>query len=227
MKKTIFWGILALVILATQGVAAQNLKPEPSSPAHIAMTFYKLTRQIPDFDAWVRASQIYNTAADVDKPATLHRERQELNNRFSLLTLQEPLVVETPVTLSAYNAAAQGFFVENFKDDTFFPAHHLDHGYAIVPQGIIDRQFLKVEDPALASTIEAARDRALTMVLLLSPKYADNTAPASLDGKNHWLISAGIEKMTLYISDLPVPLWQSQVPGAADVKFQELLNLRQ
>lgn len=229
MKNIVLAGILMLTVWAhgTSAAETERQKPGPSSPVHIAMTFYKLARQLPDFDGWARRTQAYTDAPAADKAVVALREAQALKDMYSLLILQEPLVIETPVQLSGYSASNGGFFVENFKEDTFFQARHNDRTYAIVPQGITDRQFLQEGDPAMISAIEAAKKGGLMMTLLLSPTYADGTAPVALDGENYWPIAAVVDQMILHAADGAIPLWQSQDSAADNQKHRELLNLRQ
>lgn len=229
MKNIVLAGILMLMVWAHGASSAETerQKPGPSSPLHIAMTFYKLARQLPDFDGWARQTQAYADAPAADKAVAALREAQALKDMYSLLILQEPLVIETPVQLSGYSASNGGFFVESFKEDTFFQVRHNGRAYAIVPQGITDRQFLQEEDPAMIGAIEAAKKGGLMMTLLLSPTYADGTAPVALDGENYWPLSAVVDQMILHAADGAIPLWQSQDSAADNQKHRELLNLRQ
>ena len=150
---------------------------------------------------------------------------------FGLLTLQEPIVIETPVVLSAYSTAHKGFFVENFKPQTFFPARYNGQSYAVVPQDIMDKQWLSVQDPAIADAIDKAAARSegreLLMTVFLLPGYADKSAPATLDDEDYWLIAAHVKKMMLYPKDGTTLLWQSDDASFKDQKHQELLKLYQ
>lgn len=246
MKKTISYSILAAVVgflgatpapVGAEGFPAgqqQELRPQVTPPSNIALLFYKLSGKTPDFEAWARNTEAYQSAASFEKSAVQEQQVQLLKNNYSLLTFQEPLVVEMPVTLSEYSAANKGFLVGNFREDTFFSARYNDQSYAVVPVGIIDKQFLKVPDAAVAQAIKDAgrseKGKLLTMLLVLSPKYADNASPATLSGESHWLISAEIKKMMLYSAESDVPLWRSEEVETAppdEKKRQELLKLRQ
>jgi len=210
----------------------QTQKPQPTTPGYIAMLFYKLSGKAPDFESWARRTEAYQAAAGYDRLSVQDRQAQLLKNIYDLLTFHEPLIVETPVKLSEYSALNKGFFVESFRTDTFFPFRYNDRSYAVVPSGIMDQQWIKAPDPAVVRAIQAAsrndRGKSLSMVLMLTPKYADSFTPATLEGRSYWLISAEAKKMMLYAPDSPVPLWKSD-DGAApdDTKRQELLRLRQ
>jgi hypothetical protein len=244
MKKIIFLGIAALFfcLSAPQAVRAQDAqnsldysaqekKPALTNPRYVAMIFSKLSGKTPDFDGWIHSTQEYQDAAKTNKDEVRSKLMKEMKGAYSLLTLEEPITVETPVKLSAYSASNGGFFVESFKPETFFPLSYGKQSYAVIPQEIMEKQWLKVTDPAAAKAIEdAARNPAgkpLTMLLFLVPKYADGTKPAPIDGDNYWLLSAEVRKMMLYGPDSPDPLWQSENTEADNAKRQELLNLRQ
>jgi len=214
MKKAIILGLFtALSFLPVQAAMAQgafnpldysmsgkDMKPQPSSPQRIAMIFAKLARKPPDFQAWARNTEAYKNAPDLDKPAVEAQQAEELKNIFSLMTLQEPLVVEMQAKLSKYSASNKGFFVESFKEETFFPARYAGESYAIIPEGIMDKQWLKEPDAGKGKEIEdiAARSGSgtLPLVLTLAPKLADGSTTAILDDVEYWLLAATIEKST-------------------------------
>lgn len=243
MKNSVFFAILALMagvfFTAQQVAVADNLsaygsavpqKPKLTPPVYTAMLFYKLAQRVPDFGSWARRTKEYQSAEPAGKLAALAAQETTLKNVYNLLTLQEPLTVEIPVTLSAYSYANGGFFVENFKSSTFFPVRYEDQSFAIVPLGIMDRQWMKVTDEDAVRAIQSAsnnKDAPLTMLLTLTPKYADSSTPAKLEGNDYWLISTDIKKMALYAGDSATPLWESEDPRIDAAKRQELLNLRQ
>lgn len=233
MKKTVCLGILAVVsglsAILPQRAWAREEKPQPTTPGYIAVLFHKLSGRTPDFESWARNTEEYQAAASFSKPSVQERKVQDFRNIYNLLSFQEPLIVDMPVTLSDYSARNKGFLVESFREDTFFSSRYNDQSYAVIPVGIMDRQWLKVPDPDAAAAIAAAarngKDRPLVMVLTLSPKYADSATPAVLYGESHWLMSAEIKRMTLYAHDSGTPLWQSGEDD--DAKRRELLKLRQ
>jgi hypothetical protein len=159
--------------------------------------------------------------------------------------LQETIVVETPVKISEYSFANKGFFIDNFKDDTFFPVTYHGQSYAIIPQGIMDKQWIAADGFDAKTIDEAAKaseGRLLNIVLLLLPKYADKSATVPIQGKDYWPLSVEIKKMTLYTLSRSTTeinsgaetapaarlLWESG-DAAVEVnqKQMELLNLRQ
>ena len=242
MKKIIFT-ILVLTLstcfLPLQETWAQGLsfhktsnsnsKSKPSSPDYVALLFYKMTAQIPDFDTWARQSSVYKKASVFNRMMILEKEIKKMQEGYNRLSLQEPLVIEMPVRLSGYSHANQGFFIENFRTDTFFPVTYSNQSYAIVPEGIIDKQWLKVATENEARIIEmAAREdlgRLLMLTLFLSPEYADKKTPISLDGRDYWLILTNVKKMFLTSLKSDTLLWQSDSIKIKDEKSQKLLNL--
>lgn len=211
----------------------KDTKPAATSPYTIALAFYKLSRQAPDFDSWVKQKDSYKNANHFDQPGMLTDMEQKMKDDYNALALTEPLVVETQVTLAPYDAKNQGFFVESFKSSTFFPSQYAGQSYAIVPQDITDKQWLKVDDTDTAKAIETAassNNHVLSMVLMLVPKYADPSAAATIDDESYWPIVAEVKKMMLYPPDNSPDrdnmLWQSGT-AANDKDYQRIINLRQ
>ncbi len=211
----------------TASPAHQIVRPAITTPDTVAMIYSKLTRQLPDFDSLARQTQAYKDASDFERSSVQDSEAQKIKEAYRLLTVTEPLVVETQVKLSSYNTSNHGFFVENFKSSTFFPVGSGDKLYAFVPQDIMDKQWLKVDDEAAAkaiATTAANNGGMLSMTLLLMPQYAD-TSSASIDGENYWPIVVDVKKMMLYAPD-GTPLWQPY-DASLDKTHQELLKLYQ
>jgi hypothetical protein len=245
MKKIIFLPVLIFICCAcltavaqeaqntrnTSPLAeAQDVKPATTPPETVAMVFYKLSRRAPNFESWVRQMDSYKNASPFDQPAIMTDMVQKMKDAYNLLMTSEPLIVETQVTLAPYDAKNQGFFVESFKPSTFFPARFDGQSYAIVPQGIMDKQWLKVDDPMIAATVEASAGKSnhvLTMVLLLTPKFADSGSAATIDGESYWPIAADIKRMMLYPLNGESPLWQSYDNDSRDKNHQSILNLYQ
>ena len=245
MKKIIFFRVLMFVcgvcFLATIASAQESpdteietpaTKPTVSTPGTIALAFYKLTRQAPDFESWAQQTQAYKDASPFEQQAVQEAQVEKMKEAYNLLMLTEPLVIETQVKLSPYYPANKGFFVDSFKETTFFPVHYNGRSYAVVPLGIMDKQWLKVDDLAVAKSIEesARSDRRLTMVLLLTPRYADASAATTIDGETYWPIAVDVKKMMLYPLNSDTLLWQSYDTDAKDEKdekHQNILNLYQ
>jgi len=211
----------------------RDTRPAATTPYTIALAFYKLSQQAPDLEAWVKQKDSYKNANPFDQPGMITDMVQKMKDDYNALALTEPLVVETQVTLSPYDATNLGFFIESFKGSTFFPSQYAGQSYAIVPQDIADKQWLKVDDPDTAKAISAAansNNHVLSMVLMLIPKYADASAAATIDGETYWPIVAEVKKLMLYPPDNSPDrdnmLWQSSA-DATDKNYQSIINLRQ
>ena len=241
MKKRIYFVVLVLALstcfLPSQRTWAQshllyeeqNSESKPSSPEYVALLFYKMTAQIPDFDTWARQSPVYKEASIFNRMMVLEKKIKDMQEGYNHLSLHQPLIVEMPVRLSGYSHANGGFFIENFKTDTFFPITYRNQSYAIVPEGIMDKQWIKVGTENEAKIIEmAARKdigRFLMLTLFLSPEYADKTTPISLNGRDYWLILTNVKKMFLTPLKSDTLLWQSDSVNFRDEKSQKLLDL--
>jgi len=210
--------------------ARDDEMPQLSTPQHIAMVFHKLVRRTPDFDNWARLTDEYKEAADGDKGAVREQQIQYMKGTFVLLTLQEPLVVGIQIRVSKYSASSHGFFIESFKEETFFPARYAKQAYAIIPGELMDRQWMSVTDEGAIKTIEAAVSKStggtLPLFVTVVPKFADGAAPAPLDGENFWLMSGEIQKMAVYDPDTSALLWQSEMSTAEKKRRKDLLDLR-
>lgn len=213
---------LLLFLLAPGAAGAQQppaaaqqpaAAPEVTSPDYIALLYHKLSRQAPDFKVWAEKEQ---------------QDPERLKQAYVLLSTAEPVVVETPVKLSTYNSASQGFFIQNFRRSTFFPSSFQGRSYALVPQGIIDKQWMRVDDPVTAKALDdaakATPERILRARLVLDPQYADASGAAEIDGVAYWPIAVSVRRIVIYAQDGKV-LWQSDGGSAADEQRRRLLNL--
>jgi len=210
--------------------AVQQAKPAQTSPFTIALTYYKLTGRVPDFESWVKQEDAYKNANAFTQNSMVAPMVQKLKDAYGLILLSDPVIVETQVALSEYDKKNLGYSVESFKASTFFPATYGGQSYAIVPINIADKQWLKVDDPEAAAAIEkaaGANDRLLTMIIYLTPKYADANSPASIDGENYWPMVADIQKIMLYAPNSDTLLWQSTDVTATDKTREKIMKLYQ
>jgi hypothetical protein len=227
IKKT----LLALCFLCgLTGAASAQMNPSGlSTPEHVAMVFYKLTRQIPDFHTWARETQAVKTAPPLAQETVASQKAQELRDAYALLTTEEPIAIETQAQISDYNAKSGGFFIENFTSQTYFSAAFNGQHYALVPRGILDSQWVGVANAENAKAIDTAAaatpNRVLRLVIYLTPKTADKSSPLMLDGADHWLIETAVKSMTLYDAKGEKILWQSGAATAEGIQKNQLLNL--
>lgn len=236
MKRSHILGILTCLFLASvvafflpRPVAALEYSaPVETSPGQIAMIYHRLTGQAPDFAAWAAASDSYLKAGRLDKLTVQQQKAAELQNIFDLISLQDPIVIRVPVKLSAYSHSNYGYFIENFREDTFFSFGFMGQNYAVIPQNLVDRQWIPVSGEA-AMKIEKALGaaRQLTVYLRVLPKFADKSVPMKLDGIDHWLLMGEPESLSLYSYGGDYLLWESAVAApSVDAPDQSILDLK-
>ncbi len=212
----------------TTSTQSKSAKPAASTPSEIALTFYKLSGILPDFPLLAKEYKPYQESYGFEKATLFNNRVEQLKNAYSLLTMQEPIVVEYLVTLSNYSDKNKGFFINNFEERTFFKFNHHNKDFAVVPDGIMDWQWLKVSN---AKTVAAMgnSNKELNALIFMSPIYTDSSRPALIQDTNYWLLFAKINKIELYLPDTEKPIWRSdnilndQGNGG---KLNELLNLR-
>lgn len=214
-----------------QALPSKTLRPSTTSAAYVAMLFHKMTGKPPDFEKWSRASKAYAEASNFDKVLVQTEKVEELRDVYSLLTPSEPVIVEIPLKLSQYSRKNSGFFVENFKEDTFFSFDIFGKFYTIIPSNIMNHQWLNVMPDEAERISQVASPSQISnsavMLIYLEPKFADGKAPLSLNGKDQWLISAEVKKLAIYTKASDVLIWQSADHQAMEDLSEELLNLKQ
>ncbi len=213
---------------STTSTQLTNAKPAASTAADIALTFYKLSGIIPDFPLLAKEYKPYQETYGLEKTTLFNNRVEQLKNVYSLLTMQEPIVVEYSVKLSDYSQKNKGFFIENFEERTFFKFNHHNKDFAVVPDGIMDWQWLRVANNKKVAEMNKAAN-VLTALIFMSPIYTDSSRPALIQDTNYWLLFAKINKIELYLPDAVKPIWRSDDilnDQGNSGKLNELLNLR-
>jgi hypothetical protein len=208
--------------------SAPTARLQPSSPGYVALLFYRLTGQQPDFDAWAMASDDYNSANGFDKDLVRREKAAEVTRAYHLITYDDPVVIEHVVTLSSYSRARRGFFVQNFRPDTFFNFEFLGRDYAMVPLDLMDFQWLSLENEKAMEAIDAelkgSNGRAL-MYLSILPVSADKEKPMTLAGKDYWLLSGRVKRLQIYDMSGKRLLWEGVGRDEAARNQKEVLDL--
>lgn len=223
-------GLFVLALLAAGHAFARDeiQLPEPTSAGLVSLYFFKLTGQTPDFALWARESDAYRKANDFDKELVAREKAAEASGAFQLLTFDDPIVVRTKVALD-YSRARKGFFIRNFKQDTFYSYHFVDRDYALVPLGIMDYQWIPVPDAAALEKINAAlkadQKNEVLLYMSVAPNFADGAAPMKSGDKSYWLLSGKIKRMRIYDSRGRTLLWESYSQGEMDENQKQLLDL--
>ncbi len=219
---------LVAALFMASPVAAQGVAPPAAtSPAYISLLYYRMTGQSPDFEAWAKASDDYVNANSFDKDMVRREKAAEVARAFHLVTYDDPLVVESMVTLSSYSRSKRGFFIESFRPDTFYPMSFLDRNYALVPLDLMDYQWMSVEDESVQQKIEQAigSKRVAKMFLYLNPTFADKDHPLKMDKKDFWLLSGRVHRLQIFDDRGKELLWEGYGRHYVGQKQQELLDL--
>ncbi|MBI1214332.1 MAG: hypothetical protein GC185_00770 [Alphaproteobacteria bacterium] len=219
--------LAALALAAARPACAQLLKqqkPKPTQARYIAMLYDKLTAHMPDFDAWARATPAYKNAPLVKKAEVETATGKDLLETFTLMTVSEPIVMTAEAQISAYSTMGNGFLMQNFNDMSFFDYEYDGERYALVPNGIVDYQWLH-DLPSDNDNImrETKNGYHAQMVFTLVPLRAD-PKPMEMGGVKYHLILADISKIEMWSADGSRVIWDSTMNDPTSVKSR-LMNM--
>ena len=181
---------------------------------------------MPDFTKWVKDWSKYKKADFMERQKLMDETVKSLENTYNLLTWAEPIVVKTKVKISAYSHLGKGFLVQNFNDITFFRFYHMGRGYALIPSGMANYQWLKAP-PGMADLVmrETKNGREAIVSITMTSMKADPT-PMPMGKRHYRLLMAEVSKIELWSQDRKNIIWDDQI-GAQDRTRKKLLNLRQ
>lgn len=207
----------------------QSVKaPVPTSPGYIALVFNRLSGQKPDFSAWVAASDDYRNAVAFDRDLVMREKTAELEKSYQLIMSETPLIIRHPVRLLPYSRVKRGFFVENFRPDTFYAVNFLDRNYAIVPQDLMNYQWLGVEDQKQMEEMQkyvGKGENDLLMFMHIVATTADAKEPFFHKDKKYWLMSGKIARIQIFDTRGEYLLWDNISREEAQEIQQEVLDL--
>jgi hypothetical protein len=232
MRSSGFLFAVFLLSIAAVSFAQTNISvAPPATPAKtVAMVYHKLTGKPPNFKKWALMTKDYLDASKFDKMMVRDKKAAEAQSEYSLLSLNEPVVIRTPVYISKYSFANKGFLIESFREDTYFSYEYGGDSYGIVIPDLIEYQWIAAEQDLAKKIDEAAESssrRLLPAVIYFEPKFADASAPMQMDGKSYWLLSGRIRNIIIYTADEKTVLWEKQSKVYTDKKQRELMNLYQ
>lgn len=202
--------------------------PTPTSSGYIALLYYRMTGQVPDYEAWAMASDDYTKANSFDKDLVRREKAAEAARAYHLVTYDDPIIIEHPATLSSYSRSKRGFFVENFRPDTFYSFDFIGRNYAVVPLDLMDFQWLSVEDEKSQKKIEDLIKMSggkVRMYMYLAPTFADKQTPLKLDNKEYWLLSGRMQKLQIYDPRGKQLLWEGYGKTHVEQRQQEVMDL--
>lgn len=214
----------ATIALPTEG------RPLATSSFNLALLFYGLTGQLPDFSKWAEATEEYKKASPYDLEQVRTEQANKMKSAYSLLSFEEPIIINTKVKLSLYSKVLQGFKIESFKVDTFFAYSFQDVDYAVVPNALMDFIYVDVSDPSQVERIQAEMNRNhgyIPLTMYVTPRYADKKSQMQLGDRKYWLISGDITAMALYTrgGKKAQILWEKGATPQGEKTKTELLNL--
>ena len=227
--KIILFIAMMWMIPSTVLVAQTGFMPNATPAQTVAMVYHKMSNVPPNFKKWALMTKDYAAASKFDKVMVRDKKAAEFQAAFSLVSTTEAIVIRTPVYLSRYSFANKGFLIQSFREDTYFSYEYGGDAYAIVIPDLIEYQWVGAEEAAAKKIDDEAKlaKGSLKAILYFEPKFADKSAPMTLDGKKYWLLSGKVRNIALYASDGKTILWQKMSKTYSDKKQRELLNLYQ
>lgn len=213
--------------------------PDISSARQVATIFHRLVGVRPNFKQWVRFIDDCKNLDDLARIECEETKPAEMDKEYALTTAEQPIVVQFLADMSQYSYENGGYVVKNFEDGVFFPYTFAGANYAVIPQGLMDYQFLSIiDEPArkVERTLSYSKRRKMLMVIYVLPTYANKDEKAmemtGPDGtvKPYKLISGRVANVALY--ECPkngscVSLWDQGTKEFRDQQKQELLDLKQ
>jgi len=201
-------GLFAILALALPGAAfagpgtmSEGMR-SPTPTVYIDLLYHKLTKQTPDYDAWAFQTEEYKTASEHDKPIIFTTQRNQLEDLYEDLDVEEYIVVRTMVNCAkAYSDLQQTFFFAEFDDETFieFSSTQDDRKYALVLKGI--EKYGKIEmqaDKAQEMLVKLGHGGDAHAEIIVKPLLADAQVPFEYDGESYWLLMGEVAEFSLW-----------------------------
>jgi hypothetical protein len=206
----------------------QVKKPADTQAVYIAMLYEKILHggEAPDFEDWVRKSPDYENAQLYERPNIVEKNSKNLKDTFQLITYTEPIILSLKVHISGYSKTANGFFVQNFQNMSYFDYTYLGQRYAVIPNGLAQYQWLKAVPEEVPEIMrETDNGSATNLVISLVPMSAD-PKPMTLNGKTYNLMMTDISKIEIWSKDGSHVVWDDKMNAPSSVRSQ-LLDLFQ
>ena len=190
---------------------AETFVPKKTDNITVAMLFHKITGQMPDFTKWAEQSTAYKNASADQQGAVLLNIKNKLQTKFDLMGFDEPINVESYITLRQYRPEAGGFFVNEFKNDTYFTYNFDNEYYAVIPTDLMDYEFIKIAPEKMVEIGDhITPENKLFMRLSLSPLSGDSAEKTRLNnGQENWLLATRVMDIELWSPRDKTLLWRS------------------
>lgn len=213
-------------------LGSTSSKPPVASDAEVAMIYWLLAGQSPNYDAMARASDEYKKAGDFERGQVLAAQVANLRNIHDNINFTHPTVVRMLVHISPYSEKNKGFVITDFEDQTYFKYSFAGENYAIVPRGLMDHQFLgPVEDATVIHKILAARpgyNSVFHLMVYLKPDYADKPDTLTeVDGLRYHILTGQVAHVSLYDVNDSQQLWGDNSDEFNKAQQEQLMNLKQ
>ncbi|MBI1215303.1 MAG: hypothetical protein GC185_05720 [Alphaproteobacteria bacterium] len=207
--------------------------PQWSSDFDIAAIYYKLRGAAPDIGQWAMSTDEYKAVANnaFERQSVLENQMADLRSKFSVLSLNDDIVIRMAVQVGEYSPLNQGFIVgDEFSEHAFFRYNFGGEHFAVVPQKLEDEKWVSAP-PNIAADITAAAEkskgRLVNAALFVKPVYASKQ-PAQLDENYSYnLISATIDNIMFFDAGWKKVIWERNSDKYNKEQKNDLLNLKQ
>ncbi len=168
-------------------------------PEKIVFSQFKLSKDVPDFEAFAANSPFVEKAEEIDKTAMMLSEYNRLSNRFNLYDENQDIVVHTQLKVDQYSSMNNLLVFDELDEKTFFRFSMYGYNVGIVPENV--QQFNQIRiSPSRATEMfrELSGNQYVTAEFVLKPIYADKKEPFTMNGNDFWLMFARIGEVRLW-----------------------------
>ena len=209
---------------------------KPSSNSDVAMIFYRLIKQKPPFDLWIKKNPAYMALPPAERESAAATELNRLETAYrSIDGTSTSIIVRVAVKVKIKTAKGAMLGQPGQKrlnitfpvsGSVYFPYIVPERTIAVIPNGIELYEEIAITDDE-AKAIQSRMDLSgnTTLVMEIAPKIADGSKPMAMDGVKQWLLFGEIGFIALYNNYLEM-LWSYQAPSYKVQGQDALLNLR-
>lgn len=217
-----------LIVFANNDVCAQFID-EASSPLDVGITYYKLAREIPDFESWASHTQEYGTALEESKAEVLEEETQRLQRAFAEYDHTiSPINIRTLVDVSVKEGEKPKLSITfPNKKNSYFPYTYAGEDYALIAENSDVLADIPIEVFEVEQIKEKIPNDGKIFLILNTVAYKVNTKEQLKDNNLKFRpLLAKIGGISLYNSELESVWswkagWYSRVRRSLVSKEQE------
>lgn len=233
LPKALFTALFLVLLTVSQAYAlpvGDKSQMRPSiKDEDAAFLFYKITGQIPDFDAWIENMPEYRSANEINQVIIAEREKSRLEDIYRNTDVKANITIVFPAELSQYSERLSGYFLPDFNEDLFFTYRYGGEAFALIPQAVKDYQFFSVS-PEDSRQIEErlSSGRLVLIEMTLTPEYGDAKEPMPANKENFWLTLASVAEIRIWSQGMnQALLWQSSLMTYNGASSNSLMDLYQ